>query len=109
VDWTALMSLPSRFNRLADGRDVDAMIDRVVRQQAHPANIRRDIIERTDGISRFFVEEMTKGRIGGRRERRMKAQRTAAAVPSPALAVPARHCTPSLMARLDRLGLGEGK
>ena len=46
------------INRLAQ-RDVDAMIDRVVGNKLIPANIRRDIIERTDGIP-LFVEEMTK-------------------------------------------------
>ena len=37
------------INRLAQ-RDIDAMIDRVVGDQLLPANIRQDIIERTDGI-----------------------------------------------------------
>ena len=87
------------INRLAQ-RDIDAMIDRVVGNKLIPANIRQDIIERTDGIP-LFVEEMTKAVLeaGGEGE----ARRTAAAVPSPALAVPASlHA--SLMARLDRLG-----
>ena len=35
------------------------MIDRVVGNKLLPANIRQDIIERTDGIP-LFVEEMTK-------------------------------------------------
>ena len=46
------------INRLA-GRDINAMIDRVVGNKLLPANIRQDIIERTDGIP-LFVEEMTK-------------------------------------------------
>ena len=46
------------LNRLAQ-REVDAMIDRVVGNKLLPANIRQDIIERTDGIP-LFVEEMTK-------------------------------------------------
>jgi predicted ATPase len=87
------------INRLAQ-RDVDAMIDRVVGNKLMPANIRRDIIERADGIP-LFVEEMTKAVLEAESED--EAQRTAAAVPSPALAVPASlHA--SLMARLDRLG-----
>ena len=87
------------INRLAQ-RDVDAMIDRVVGNKLIPADIRRDIIERTDGIP-LFVEEMTKAVLEAESED--EAQRTAAAVPSPALAVPASlHA--SLMARLDRLG-----
>ena len=59
-----------------------------------------DIVERTDGIP-LFVEEMTKAVLEAESEG--EARRTAAAVPSPALAVPASlHA--SLMARLDRLG-----
>ena len=69
-------------------------------QDAVPASIRQDIIERTDGIP-LFVEEMTKAVLEAESEG--EARRTAAAVPSPALAVPASlHA--SLMARLDRLG-----
>jgi predicted ATPase len=59
-----------------------------------------DIVERTDGIP-LFVEEMTKAVLEAESEG--TARRTVAAVPSPALAVPASlHA--SLMARLDRLG-----
>ena len=46
------------LNRLAQ-RDIEAMIDGVVGNKLLPANIRQDIIERTDGIP-LFVEEMTK-------------------------------------------------
>ena len=87
------------INRLAE-RDISAMIDRVVGNKLLPANIRQDIIERTDGIP-LFVEEMTKAVLEAGSEG--AAQRTAAAVPSPALAVPA-SLQASLMARLDRLG-----
>jgi class 3 adenylate cyclase/predicted ATPase len=83
------------INRLAQ-RDIEVMIDRVVGNKSLPANIRHDIIERTDGIP-LFVEEMTKAVLEG------EAERTAAAVPSPTLAVPA-SLQASLMARLDRLG-----
>ena len=87
------------INRLAQ-RDVDAMIDRVIGNKLISPNIRRDIIEHTDGIP-LFVEEMTKAVLEAESED--EAQRTAAAVPSPALVVPASlHA--SLMARLDRLG-----
>jgi len=87
------------LNRLAQ-RDINAMIDRVVGNKPLPASIRQDIIERTDGIP-LFVEEMTKAVLEAESEH--EARRTAAAVPSPALAVPASlHA--SLMARLDRLG-----
>ena len=87
------------INRLAQ-RDIDAMIDSVVGNEHLPANVRHDIIERTVGIP-LFVEEITKAVLEAGSE--SAAQQTAAAVPSPALAVPASlHA--SLMARLDRLG-----
>jgi predicted ATPase len=87
------------LNRLTR-REIEAMIDRVAGNKPMPANIRQEIIERTDGIP-LFVEEMTKAvlEVVGEGD----AQTTAAAVPSSALAVPATlHA--SLMARLDRLG-----
>jgi class 3 adenylate cyclase/predicted ATPase len=87
------------INRLPR-RDIDGMIDRVVGNRFLPASVRQDIIERTDGIP-LFVEEMTKAVLEAEGEG--AAERTAAAIPSPALAVPASlHA--SLMARLDRLG-----
>ena len=86
-------------NRLAE-REVGAMIDGLVGNKLLPANVRQDIFERTDGIP-LFVEEMTKAVLEAESEG--EARRTAAAVPSPAPAVPASlHA--SLMARLDRLG-----
>jgi hypothetical protein len=72
------------------------MIDRIVGNKSLPLGIRRDIIERTDGIP-LFVEEMTKAVLEA------AARRTAAAIPSPTLAVPA-SLQASLMARLDLLG-----
>jgi class 3 adenylate cyclase/tetratricopeptide (TPR) repeat protein len=87
------------LNRLAQ-RDVDAMIDRIAGNKPLPAGIRQDILERADGIP-LFVEEMTKAVLEAESEG--GARRTAAAIPSPVLAVPASlHA--SLMARLDRLG-----
>jgi predicted ATPase len=87
------------INRLAE-REVNAMIDRLVGNKPIPASIRQDIIERTDGIP-LFVEEMTKAVLEA--DSQHAAERTVAAAPSPALAVPASlHA--SLLARLDRLG-----
>jgi class 3 adenylate cyclase/predicted ATPase len=87
------------INRLAQ-REVSAMIDHLVGNKVLPANIRQDIIERTDGVP-LFVEEMTKAVLEAGGEG--TAEHTAAAVPLPAPAVPASlHA--SLMARLDRLG-----
>jgi len=87
------------INRLTE-RDVVAMIDSVIGSAPLPPGIRQNIIERTDGIP-LFVEEMTKAVLEAESE--TEARLTAAAVPSPAMAVPASlHA--SLMARLDRLG-----
>jgi hypothetical protein len=86
------------INRLAE-REIGAMINRVVGNKPLPANIRHDIIERTDGIP-LFVEEMTKAVLEAGSEE--EAQHTTATVPSTALASASLHA--SLMARLDRLG-----
>ena len=84
---------------LAPG-EVSALIDNIVGNKPLPANIRQDIIERTDGVP-LFVEEMTKAVLEAECED--EARWTAALVPSPAMAVPpSLHA--SLMARLDRLG-----
>jgi predicted ATPase len=87
------------LNRLGE-REAAAIIARIVGNKELPADVTAEIVERTDGIP-LFVEEMTKAVLeaGGEGE----ARQTAAAMPSPALAVPASlHA--SLMARLDRLG-----
>jgi predicted ATPase len=87
------------INRLAQ-REIDAVIDGVVGNRFIPANIRQDIIERTDGIP-LFVEEMAKAVLEAAGEG--AAAQAISMVPSPVLAVPASlHA--SLMARLDRLG-----
>jgi class 3 adenylate cyclase/tetratricopeptide (TPR) repeat protein len=87
------------LNRLTQ-REVSAMINRLVGNKRLPASILQDIVERTDGVP-LFVEEMTKAILEAEDEG--VARRTASAVPSPTLAVPASlHA--SLMARLDRLG-----
>ena len=87
------------LNRLGE-REAAAIIARLVGNKELPADVMAEIVERTDGIP-LFVEEMTKAVLEAESE--SEARRTAAAVPSPALAVPASlHA--SLMARLDRLG-----
>ena len=81
-----------------------ALIERVAGNRPLAVNIREEIVERADGIP-LFVEEMTKAVLEAEDE--SAAERTVAAVPSPALAVPASlHA--SLMARLDRLGSAKG-
>jgi predicted ATPase len=90
------------INRLTR-REIDAMIDRVAGNKPMSANVRQEIIERTDGIP-LFVEEMTKAMLEAESE--VDARKTAAAVPLSAIAVPpSLHA--SLMARLDRLGLAK--
>ena len=85
------------LNRLGE-REAAAIIARLVGNKELPADVMAEIVQRTDGIP-LFVEEMTKAVL----EAEGEARRTVAAVPSPALAVPASlHA--SLMARLDRLG-----
>ena len=87
------------LNRLGE-REAAAIIARLVGNKELPADVMAEIVERTDGIP-LFVEEMTKAVLEAESEG--EARRTAAAVPSPARAVPASlHA--SLMARLDRLG-----
>ena len=87
------------LNRLGE-REAAAIIARLAGNKALPADVLAEIVERTDGIP-LFVEEMTKAVLEAESEG--AARRTIAAVPSPALAVPASlHA--SLMARLDRLG-----
>ena len=87
------------LNRLGE-REAAAIIAGLVGNKALPADVMAEIVERTDGIP-LFVEEMTKAVLEAESEG--AARRTVAAVPSPALAVPASlHA--SLMARLDRLG-----
>ena len=65
------------LNRLGK-REVSALIDRVVGNTLIPANVRQDIIERTDGIP-LFVEEMTKAVLEV--ESAGEALKTAAAEP----------------------------
>ncbi len=91
------------LNRLGE-REIAAMIDRVTGNKLLSANVRQDIIERTDGIP-LFVEEMTKAVLeaSGQDD---AAEQAIAAIPSPSAAVPASlHA--SLMARLDRLGFAK--
>jgi class 3 adenylate cyclase/predicted ATPase len=87
------------LNRLGE-RETTAIIARLVGNKELPADMMAEIVERTDGIP-LFVEEMTKAVLEAESEG--EGRRTAAAVPSPALAVPA-SLQASLMARLDRLG-----
>jgi class 3 adenylate cyclase/predicted ATPase len=87
------------INRLPQ-RNIAALIDNIAGNKLLAADIRQDIVERTDGIP-LFVEEMTKAVLEAGSEG--EAELTAAGVPLPTAPVPASlHA--SLMARLDRLG-----
>jgi predicted ATPase len=80
--------------------EVAAMVARLVGNKELPADVTAEILDRSDGIP-LFVEEITKAVLEAKGE--VEARRTVAAIPSPALSVPASlHA--SLMARLDRLG-----
>jgi class 3 adenylate cyclase len=98
--WTGQPHVASlTLNRLGE-REAAAIIARLVGNKELPPDVMAEIVERTDGIP-LFVEEMTKAVLEAESEG--EGRRTVAAVPSPALAVPASlHA--SLMARLDRLG-----
>ena len=87
------------INRLSQ-RDIGALIDAVIGNKPLLPSIRRDIIERTDGIP-LFVEEMTKAILEAESEG--VAKRAASAIPSSGRAVPGT-LQASLLARLDRLG-----
>ncbi len=85
------------LDRLAE-REIATLIDGVTGSKQLSAGIRKDIIERADGIP-LFVEEMTRAALEAGEE----AEQVLAATASPSVAVPASlHA--SLMARLDRLG-----
>ena len=87
------------LNRL-DARNAATIIERLAGNKKLPADVLAEIVERTDGIP-LFVEEITKAVLEAESEG--AARSAVAAIPSPALAVPASlHA--SLMARLDRLG-----
>src|SRR5262249_36526545 len=73
--WVGQPHVPLlRLNRLAP-REVGAIIEHIVGNNPLPANIRQDIIERTDGIP-LFVEEMTKAVLEAESE--SEARRAAA-------------------------------
>jgi predicted ATPase/class 3 adenylate cyclase len=87
------------LNRLGE-REAAAIVARLAGNKELPADVMVEIVERTDGIP-LFVEEMTKAVLEAESEG--AARRAVAAVPPPAMAIPASlHA--SLMARLDRLG-----
>jgi class 3 adenylate cyclase len=87
------------LNRLTR-RETEVLVDGVAGNKPLTESVRRDIVERADGVP-LFAEEIAKAAIEAEDEGR--ASRLVSAIPSSAQAVPASlHA--SLMARLDRLG-----
>ena len=87
------------LNRLIR-RDIDSLLEGIVGDRSLPADVRRDIIDRADGIP-LFVEEMTKAVLDAEGE--SEGQRAPAGEATNLVAVPA-SLQASLMSRLDRLG-----
>src|SRR5204863_3479322 len=88
------------LNRLGRSDGV-TIVQRLASNASLPQDVIAEIVERTDGVP-LFVEEMTKAVLEAGAAHGPQA---AASVPSTGLSVPATlHA--SLMARLDRLGLG---
>ena len=85
MDQAASTSPLFTLNRLG-GREIAAMIDRVVGNKLLPASIKQDIIGSGDGIP-LFVEENTKAVLEAESEG--AAEHAVAAIPSPSVAVPA--------------------
>jgi predicted ATPase len=80
--------------------EIEVLVERIVGNRALPESVRRDIVERADGVP-LFAEEIAKAALEAEDEG--SAPRVVSTVSSPAQGVPASlHA--SLMTRLDRLG-----
>jgi class 3 adenylate cyclase/tetratricopeptide (TPR) repeat protein len=89
------------LNRL-DRREGAALVEKVTGDNALPAAIVSEIVERTDGVP-LFLEELTKAVLEAAILGAGEGRKAVSAFPARSLAVPATlHA--SLMARLDRLG-----
>ena len=88
------------LNRLTR-KQTDLMVERVEGGKSLPVEIRRQIVDKTDGIP-LFVEELTKSVLESGLVRHEGDRYEPAGLP-PSLAIPAT-LQDSLMARLDRLG-----
>ena len=95
--WAARPHITTMTITRLDARDTEALLDEVIGEHPLPAHIRKEIIDRADGIP-LFVQEMTKAVLEAGSETRLLGTIPAAASPVPATL----HA--SLMARLDRLG-----
>jgi predicted ATPase len=98
--WIGQSQVTSIILTRLEERDAAAIVANLAGNKELPADVLAEIVERTDGIP-LFVEEMTKAVLEAESE--SDARKTAAAIQSSSVAVPASlHA--SLMARLDRLG-----
>ena len=93
--WTGESHVTALSLQRLTERQTGALVDRIEDGKHLPDQVRRNIIERTDGIP-LFVEEMTKAVLEAQREEQERRSTGSTAVPSTLQA--------SLMARLDRLG-----
>jgi class 3 adenylate cyclase/tetratricopeptide (TPR) repeat protein len=95
--WAARPHINAMTLTRLGARETESLLDEVIGEHPLPAHIRREIIDRADGIP-LFVQEMTKAVLEAGTETRLVG-----AIPAAASSVPATlHA--SLMARLDRLG-----
>ncbi|MET4292410.1 class 3 adenylate cyclase/tetratricopeptide (TPR) repeat protein [Bradyrhizobium sp. LB8.2] len=95
--WAARPHISAMTIARLGARETEALLDEVIGKQPLPADIRKEIIDRADGIP-LFVQEMTKAVLEAG-----TGTRIVGAIPAAASSVPATlHA--SLMARLDRLG-----
>ena len=102
--WTGLPHVTMlALNRLGR-RDGALLVERLVGNTGLPADLIAEIVERSDGVP-LFLEEVTKVVIETGAGSDAAARGTLAMIPGARLAVPPT-LQASLMARLDRLGLG---
>ena len=95
--WTSRSHVAAMTIARLSAQETEAIINDVVGERLLPAHIRKEIIDRADGVP-LFVQEMTKAVLEAGTEAGIVG-----AVPAAASSVPATlHA--SLMARLDRLG-----
>lgn len=95
--WAARSHVAAMTITRLDARETEALLDEVIGEHPLPAHIRKEIIDRADGIP-LFVQEMTKAVLEAGTDAELVG-----ALPAAASSVPATlHA--SLMARLDRLG-----
>jgi predicted ATPase len=95
--WAARPHVTAMTITRLGAQETEALLDEVIGEHPLPPHIRKEIIDRADGIP-LFVQEMTKAVLETGAETRLVG-----AIPAAAGSVPATlHA--SLMARLDRLG-----